>query len=216
MAHSSLVVGLTGGIGTGKSVVANLFASLGVSIIDTDVIAHELTRPAGLAMPAILKEFGADYADQDGALNRAAMRSLVFNNPKAKETLEGILHPMINSTALEKLNQARGPYSILVVPLLIEFIDRYKLVIDRVVVVDCEEEIQLNRVVARGLDEKTAKSIVSSQVSRAKRLAFANDVIDNNADIAALTLQVLKLHRYYSQLMQGNPAEHARKKLDVD
>jgi dephospho-CoA kinase len=206
LAHRSLVVGLTGGIGTGKSAVANLFLSLGVSIIDTDIIAHELTRADGMAMPAILKEFGTDYVDQDGALDRAAMRSLVFNNPKAKETLEGILHPMINSTALSKLNHTSGVYSILVVPLLIEFIDRYKSVIDRIVVVDCEEAIQLNRVVNRGLDEKTAKSIMLSQVSRAKRLAFANDVIDNNGDVATLTQQVLKLHQYYSQLTQENPA----------
>lgn len=192
-----LVIGLTGGIGTGKSAVANIFASFGASIIDTDEIAHSLTRSEGIAIPALVREFGPEYMDSTGALNRVKMRNLVFSDRHAKEILEGILHPMINAVAMKKLEQATGVYALLVVPLLIEFYERYKDIIDRVLVVDCDEDKQLQRVIHRGLDEKNAKAIIASQVSRAKRLAFASDVIDNNGDIQSLTTQVSKLHEYY-------------------
>ena len=194
-----LVIGLTGGIGSGKSTVAAMFTEFGIALVDTDAIAHELTQPNGVVMPAIVNAFGKGYVDSHGGLDRTAMRTLVFGNPVAKRKLEEILHPLIRTIADERLTQILAPYSILVVPLLVESGSYYGRV-DRVLVVECNEETQLARVMARGLSENMASTIISSQASRQERLAVANDVIDNSHDQLTLRSQVNALHQNYLAL----------------
>ncbi len=195
------VVGLTGGIGSGKSLVANMFADRGASIVDTDQIAHSLTTPNGAAMPAILAEFGAQMADSHGAMDRAKMRELVFREPAAKRRLEAILHPMIRDATLAAAADASGPYVMLAIPLLVES-GSWKQRVNRVLVVDCPEEVQVARVMARnGLAEDQVRAIMAAQVPRAVRLAAADDVIDNGGRIESLTPQVDRLHDFYQQYL---------------
>lgn len=193
------VVGLTGGIGSGKSAVADLFAECGILVVDTDAIAHALTAPGGAAMPAIRAEFGAAVAAADGALDRAAMRAIVFADPAARQRLEAILHPMIRreSERLLAADAARSPYAILMVPLLIEA-GGYRERVDRVAVVDCAEATQIARVMGRnGLAREEVQRILAAQATRAERLAAADDVIDNDGDLAALRPQIERLHVNY-------------------
>jgi len=195
----SYVVGLTGGIGSGKSAVANLFSANGVAVIDTDAIAHALTAPGGAAMAAVGAEFGASVVGADGALDRAAMRAMVFADPEARRRLEAILHPMIRRETERQLKaQAAGSaYAILVVPLLIESGD-YRKRVDRIAVVDCAEAQQIARVMSRnGLARDQIEAILAAQASRAERLAAADDVVDNDGDPAALPPQIERLHRQY-------------------
>jgi len=195
------VVGLTGGIGSGKSLIANMFADRGASIVDTDQIAHALTGPNGAAMPDILAEFGAQMADSHGAMDRAKMRELVFREPAAKRRLEAILHPMIRDATLAAAADASGDYVMLAIPLLVES-GTWKQRVNRVLVIDCPEEIQVARVMARnGLAEDQVRAIIASQVPRAVRLAAADDVIDNGGRIEALTPQVDRLHGFYQQYL---------------
>ncbi|MGE5384710.1 MAG: dephospho-CoA kinase [Betaproteobacteria bacterium] len=194
---STYVVGLTGGIGSGKTTVTDLFASHGVAIVDTDLIAHQLTGPAGAAMPAIVAEFGTTVAQPDGALDRPAMRSLVFADPRARERLEGILHPMIIAVALAEIAAAGTSYVVVAVPLLIEG-GRWRERCDRVLVVDCDEKTQIARVMARSkLTEAEVRNILAAQVDRLTRLAAADDVIDNNGDRENLVGHVAALHQRY-------------------
>lgn len=193
-----LVLGLTGGIGSGKSAVAEEFAKLGAAIVDTDVIAHELTSPTGLAVPEIRRIFGDKAIGPDGAMDRQRMRERVFADPSAKRTLEGILHPMIRAESARRIAAAEGAYVVHVVPLLVESGD-YRGRVERVLVVDCPEEVQLARVRARGLSEAEARAILAAQASRAERLAAADDVIDNGGDRDALRKQVADLHQKYLQ-----------------
>ena len=196
----SYVVGLTGGIGSGKSAVGDLFAARGIAVIDTDAIAHELTASGGQAMPAIRAEFGDSVATADGALDRAAMRSLVFAEPAARKRLEGILHPLIRAESERRLALATSPYAILMVPLLVES-GSYRERVDRVLVVDCREETQIARVMARnGLPHEEVERILSAQASRVQRLSVANDVIANDGTLDALAGQVEILHRSYMTL----------------
>jgi dephospho-CoA kinase len=195
------VVGLTGGIGSGKSLVANMFADRGASIVDTDQIAHSLTAPGGAAMPDILAEFGAQMADSRGAMDRARMRELVFREPAAKRRLEAILHPMIRDATLAAAADATGSYVILAIPLLVES-GAWKQRVNRVLVIDCPEEVQVARVMARnGLAEDQVRAIMATQVPRLERLAAADDVIDNGGPIQALTPQVDRLHGFYQQYL---------------
>lgn len=195
----SLVVGLTGGIGSGKSLAAEAFASLGASVVDTDVIAHELTGTGGAALPEIERLFGKAMIGASGAMDRAKMRERVFADPAAKRALEGVLHPMIRAESEQRIAAATGPYVIYVVPLLIESGD-YRQRVDRVLVVDCPEAVQVSRVRARsGLSEAEVRAIIASQAARAERLAAADDVIDNSGPPDALRQQVSALHRKYEQ-----------------
>ncbi|MES2756409.1 MAG: dephospho-CoA kinase [Pseudomonadota bacterium] len=196
--HAPLLqIGLTGGIGCGKTTVANMFAALGASIVDTDLIAHSMTVAGGPAMAAIGAAFGDRYVTADGALDRAAMRALVFSDPGAKLRLEAILHPLIRAAAEAEAQAATGAYVIFVVPLLIESGNWHGRVA-RVLAIDCAEATQIARVMARnGLQEAQVKAIMAAQVSRQQRLAAADDVIVNDDGIAALAPQVEALHQVY-------------------
>ncbi len=197
---SDFVVGLTGGIGSGKSTVADLFVALGAGLVDTDAIAHELTRPQGGAMPALLAAFGSEIADAQGALDRAAMRRRVFADPAARGRLERILHPMIRQLSAERVRAARAPYVILAVPLLVES-GNYRQRCDRIVVVDCPEEVQIERVMARsGLVESEVRAIMRAQASRQERLAVADDIVLNADGVAELDSQLTNLHQKYLRL----------------
>ncbi len=195
-------VGLTGGIGCGKSVVSDLFAARGASIVDTDRIAHELTGTNGAAMPALLAEFGANCAGADGAMDRAWMRALVFAEPAAKTRLEALLHPLIRAAALAGADEATGSYVIFAVPLLIES-GNWRERVARVLVIDCPESLQIARVMARnGFTAAQVEAIMATQVSRQARLAQADDVIDNSGDIAQLAPQIDRLHALYLDLAE--------------
>jgi len=194
-----LVIGVTGGIGSGKSTVAELFAARGATVVDTDAIAHELTGPNGAAIDAIRAEFGDGVIRADGALDRDAMRERAFEDPAARRRLEAILHPMIRAESRRRLEAAEGPYALLVVPLLVESGDRAGGV-DRILVVDCPVEVQVERVMRRsGLTRDRVATILAAQASRAQRLAAADDVIDNGGSPDALDAQVEALHRRYAQ-----------------
>jgi len=206
----SYVVGLTGGIGSGKSVAADHFAHLGAAIIDTDAIAHALTAAHGAALPALTEAFGADILAPDGALDRPAMRRRIFADPGARARLEDILHPMIRAEAfarIRRLATADFPYAVLVVPLLAET-GAYGDAVDRVVVVDCPEETQIARVMARnGLSRAEARAILDAQAPRAARLAIAADILENTAGRAALRARVAALHARYLELARKKARE---------
>lgn len=201
-------VGLTGGIASGKSSAATLFEELGAAVVDTDAIAHELTQPGTPAMAAIREAFGATYLAADGSLERAKMRQLVFSDPAAKAKLEAILHPLIREHARARIIAAQQPYVIVVVPLLVET-DAYRDLIERILVVDCREELQIARAMQRSqLKESEVRAILAAQLPRTERLGRADDVIDNNGDLAALRQQIQKLHAKYLAFAQA--AAHAR------
>ena len=196
----ALVVGLTGGIGSGKSAAADEFARLGASVVDTDAISHELTGPRGAAIAELNRQFGSAFIDASGAMNRKRMRDLVFSDPEEKQRLEALLHPMIRAESARRIAAAKGPYAVHVVPLLIESAG-YRERVGRVLVVDCPEAIQITRVRQRsGLPEEEIRRIIASQVQREKRLAAADDVIDNSGPVSALQQQVRKLHETYLKL----------------
>ena len=196
----TFIVGLTGGIGSGKSAAATLFEELGAAVVDTDAIAHELTVPDGAAIGPIRSVFGDEVIATNGALDRTAMRRLAFADAQAKARLEAILHPMIRAEADRRSAAARAPYVVLVVPLLVESGSNSSRV-QRVAVVDCPEEIQVARVMSRsGLSAEEARAIMAAQVGRERRLAAADDVIDNGGDWAALRPQVEVLHRQYLEM----------------
>lgn len=193
-------VGLTGGIGSGKSYVAHMFAARGASIIDTDLLAHQLTAPEGKAIPEIVRQFGREFITAEGAMDRPKMREHAFANIAAKKTLEAILHPLIREGAEHALQQATGSYPIFVVPLLVES-GTWKERVSRVLVVDCPEELQVRRVMQRNrFSEQEVRSIMSLQASRTARLDAADDVITNESDLAALEPQVDRLHALYLSL----------------
>ena len=194
------VIGLTGGIGSGKSAVAEEFARLGICVVDADAIAHALTAPGGTAMPLLQQAFGTEVVRADGALDREVMRARVFSDPVARERLNTLLHPLIAEEALRELAAARSPYVVLMVPLLFES-GRFAGLCQRVLVVDCPEQVQIERVRQRsGLAAEQVVAIMAAQLSRADRLARADDVIDNSGARDSLPAQVAGLHRSYLQL----------------
>ena len=197
------VVGLTGGIGSGKSAAADEFAALGASVVDTDAIARELTDKGGAALAHIERRFGAAFLDASGAMNRKKMRDHVFADAAAKQALENLLHPLIREESARRIAAASGPYVVHVVPLLLES-PGYRDRVDRVLVVDASEQAQLARVRARsGLSADEVRAIMRTQVSRDERLAGADDVIDNSGSLEALRKQVGALHQKYLQFARA-------------
>ena len=195
-----LVVGLTGGIGSGKSAAADAFGKLGATVVDTDAIAHELTGPGGAAIAQLRRLFGDGMVDAAGAMDRKRMRELVFADAEIKRRLEALLHPMIRAESERRIAAAPGPYVVHVVPLLVES-PGYRERVGRVLVVDCPEALQISRVRQRsGLPEEQVRSIIASQIQRERRLAAADDVIDNSGSIAAMQQQVRRLHEKYLAL----------------
>jgi len=194
------VIGLTGGIGSGKSAAADEFARLGATIVDSDAIAHELTGPGGAAVVEVARQFGKAFVDATGAMDRKRMRDLVFADAEEKQRLEALLHPMIRAESERRIACAAGPYVIYVVPLLVES-SGHRERVARVLVVDCPEALQIARVRQRSmLPEAQIKRIIASQIKRERRLAAADDVIDNSGDLAALHRQVRTLHEKYLAL----------------
>ncbi len=195
----AFAVGLTGGIGSGKSTVARLFASQGAGIVDTDEISHKFTAPAQPAVAQIARKFGPQFVSIDGRLDRAKLRNLVFSNPSARSDLEAILHPLIRQETIGLLEASTTPYVILVVPLLVESgVESYRSIANRILVVDCEPETQISRVMERsGLSRAEVLAIVASQATRAQRLHEADDVIHNDNGIDSLPSQVTALHLRY-------------------
>lgn len=200
----SVVVGLTGGIGSGKTTVAKLFAELGAAVVDTDMIAHELTSARGAAIPAITGAFGNAVLRKDGSLDRTAMRRLCFSDPAARKRLEAILHPLIRAESVVRCRCAGpAPYTLLVVPLLIES-GAYREHVGRILVVDCDEAQQIARVMARSaLTGEEVREIMAAQASRAERLAVADDVLSNTGALAELQAGVLALHQRYLELARN-------------
>jgi len=198
-----LLVGLTGGIGSGKTTVSDLLTQLGAGVIDTDLIAHQITGPGGSAIPLIQKEFGPDYIDASGALNRAKMRTLVFENPKFRGLLEQITHPLIQQKTIQQaleLAKNGAPYLVFVVPLLIES-RTWQNLIDYLIAVDCPVETQIERVMHRNnLSRADVWKIIKAQVSRHDRNAQANTVIENTGDLDSLKIQVEDLNEKFLQI----------------
>lgn len=193
-------VGLTGGIGSGKSTVAECFAALGVPVIDTDVIARQLTAPGSAALDAIREAFGGTVMQRDGTLDRAALRRRVFDDAAARHQLESILHPRIRQAVEQALGTLVAPYALVVIPLLVET-GGYSDMLNRVLVVDCPEALQIERVMARnGLAQNEVKAILAVQARRPERLAAADDVIVNTASQEALRADVALFHCRYLAL----------------
>ncbi len=202
-----LVIGVTGGIGSGKSAVTRRFAALGVDVIDADVVAREVVEPGTPALDAIREHFGEGVM-QGEQLDRAALRQRIFSDPDAKLWLEALLHPLIGEELLRQLAAARSPYAILVSPLLVE--SGQHVLCQRVLVVDVPESVQLQRTMQRDTNDAVqVRRIMASQASREQRLARADDVIDNSGEEAALDGQVQRLHRRYLDLARGRSASAA-------
>jgi len=201
----ALFVGLTGGIGSGKTAVSDQLARLGAGIVDTDLIAHQITTSKGIAIPFIQKEFGAEFIDLSGALDRAKMRKLVFADTNARKALEAITHPLIREETIRQAKQLivdKAPYLVFVVPLLIES-GIWLTLLDYLVVVDCPEEVQIERVMHRSnLSRNEIEGIIEAQASRQERIAHANVVIENQGALSSLQAEVLKLHQKILQIQK--------------
>ncbi len=206
-------VGLTGGIGSGKSLVAGLLATAGAAVIDADALAHQVTAPGGAAIDAIAARFGWGVLAADGALDRPAMRSLAFSDVHAKRDLEAIVHPLVRQLSLEQAaaaSAAGAPYVVFAVPLLVESGDWQRRV-DRVLVVDCPEAEQLRRVERRsGLPASQIESIIEQQASRPARLEAAQDVLFNGGGLDLVPVRVARLHAAYLALAGARPMQSAR------
>ena len=203
------LIGLTGGIGSGKTAVSELLAQLGAGVIDTDQIAHQITASGGSAIPLIQKHFGAEYIDESGALDRSKMRSLVFQDLESKKALEAITHPLIKQETIRQaqlLAQANFPYLVFVVPLLVES-GSWKGQIDHLVVVDCPEAIQIERVMQRSNLSKTeVEAIIKAQATRKERLALADTVIENQGKLTDLQSAVRQLHQKILEIQKNKPS----------
>lgn len=195
-------IGLTGGIASGKTTVSDMFAALGVPVIDTDLVARDLVRPGMPALEEIRERFGDEVLRQDGSLDRTALRKLVFENEANRKALEAILHPRIRQETMARSNADGGPYQIIVVPLLVE--SPLKSSMDRIIVVDCDPQTQLKRLLSRDKESiEQARRMIASQANREERLAIASDVIINDGDIDETRQQVEKLHRSFLQLAKS-------------
>lgn len=196
---SDFVVGISGGIGSGKTTVTDLFAKFTIQVIDADVIAREVVEPGTPALKAIVEKFGQAVLGGSGRLDRAKLRTLVFNNTEVKSWLNQLLHPAIRQQMLLQTQQAKSAYCLLSVPLLVE--SKLHQQVDRVVIVDVHEQTQLQRTLLRDkTNEQQIRAIMDSQASRAQRLAVADDIIDNNGGADDLAKKVTQLHKHYLQL----------------
>lgn len=201
----TMIIGMTGGIACGKTAATDVFRKLGVPVIDADEISRELTGPGGKALPEVAVAFGADMIDAQG-MKRDLMREIIFSDPHAKEKLESILHPMIKREIFEQLKAIKAPYVILSVPLLLET-GRWADAVKRVLVVDVSEDEQINRLVyERHMSEEQARAIIDSQISRDKRMASADDLIDNSGTLEELEEKVKGLHKFYLKMAEGELA----------
>jgi dephospho-CoA kinase len=201
-------VGLTGGVASGKSLVAGMFVKLGAELVDTDQIAREIVAPGEPGLAAVRDAFGAGIVDARGELDRVALRKLVFADPAKRDTLERLLHPLIRARTLERIAAATGPYTIVAVPLLVE--TDFGRHVDRVAVVDCPESLQLERLMRRdGLPRAEALAMIAAQTDRKSRLRAAHDVIDNGGDREVTRRQVAQLHQIYLGLAQRASATAA-------
>lgn len=194
-----LRIGLTGGIGSGKSTVADLFAARGVTVIDADRIVHELSAPGGAGHAAIVSGFGPAFLDPQGAIDRIKLRQYVFDHPAERRRLESLLHPLVRTEMRAQSERARGPYVLLVIPLLFE--SGQQDLVDRVLVVDVDEAIQVERVQARsGLHIDEIRKILAAQIAPGTRRAQAHEIIENNRDMDHLKREVARLHEHYLSL----------------
>lgn len=195
-----LTIGLTGGIGCGKSSVARIFSALGAAVIDTDKIAHRLTAKGTPALAAIIEQFGSGYQLPDGNLDRARLRKRVFSDHATKEKLEALLHPLIKQQVVSEMAEAQGPYLVLVIPLFFET-GAYRDLVDRVLVVDCDENQQISRTMSRSqLSAADVRTIMAHQTPRAERIKQADDILSNRGDHADLEEHVKELHQRYLAL----------------
>lgn len=197
------VVALTGGIGSGKSTVSDYFATLGVPIIDTDVIARQLVVINYPCYDAIVQKFGSSILDDKHSIDRKRLREIIFHNADAKKWLENLLHPQIKQVLSEQISNISYFYCLIVVPLLVENFEHYKNFIDRVLLVDSQEEDQINRTMARDHSSlATVKNIIATQASREARIAIADDILLNNKELTLLKQKVDLLHQKYLQKAQ--------------
>ncbi len=196
-----MIVGLTGGIGSGKSAAADLFAAQGIELVDTDLLAREVVEPGSTALAEIAGHFGKEILDASGALDRARLRAIIFADPKQKAWLERLLHPAINTLMLSRLSACTGPYCLLVSPLLLE--TEQANAVDRILVIDVSRETQLMRTLQRdGSSRETVEAIIDSQISRSERLKRADDIISNESDLEALAIAVLAQHHAYCAMAE--------------
>lgn len=204
-----LKIGLTGGIASGKSTVAEIFASLGAALVDTDVVAREVVRHGSPALAAIRRHFGADFITADGELDRRKMRQAVFADPDRRKELEAILHPLIRERTLAAVARVEAPYVVIAVPLLVE--TRFDELVDRVLVVDCPQALQLGRLMQRDdVDAEQARATLEAQVDRDARLRVADDVIDNGGNLDSTRQQVEALHARYLELGRDCSGQRGR------
>ncbi|MBA6264173.1 MAG: dephospho-CoA kinase [Colwellia sp.] len=195
-----IVIGLTGGIGSGKTTIANFFRDLGVDIVDADIAARTVVEPGSIALAKISQHFGLQFIQPDGTLNRSLLRSQIFSNEQDKHWLNNLLHPLIRQTMLEEIQQSQSPYCLLVAPLLIE--NNLQSLVARILVIDIKESEQVKRAASRdpsSIDE--IKRIMASQISREKRLTYADDIINNSqSDLSIIKNDVIKLDLKYRNL----------------
>ncbi len=203
---SGYVVGLTGGIGSGKTTVANLFHDLGVQSVDADLVAREVVMPGEPALASIVQHFGADILQHDGQLDRAALRARIFANKAEKQWLNQLLHPLIRQRMLQQLEACTSDYALLIAPLLLE--NNLQIYADRVLVVDVPEELQLSRTMQRDqVPAEQVQNILNSQISRPERLRLADDVVLNTVPVFALQSQIQQLHSRYQQFAKEKLAK---------
>lgn len=200
-----LRVGLTGGVGSGKSTVSELFARHGVNIIDADQIVREMVARGGPAYAEVVQAFGPQVLNADREIDRPRLRSLIFEHPDKRRRLEGILHPRVRVEIQTRTRNSPGPYCIIVIPLLIEA--NMQDLVDRILVVDAHEDLQISRVAMRGWNKRQIEQALATQTDRAERRRQAHDVIENNGDLAQLTRKVEELHRSYLSLAAQKPTK---------
>ena len=201
-----LKVGLTGGIASGKSLVEREFAALGVPVVDADVLSRELTAPGAAGLEVLVASLGSDILSADGGLDRARLRQRLFADPELRLRVERLLHPLVLQGLKARLEAARGPYAVAVIPLLVE-VPAARVLVDRVLLVDCSESLQLSRLMSRDrMDESSARSIMAAQATRAEHLRAADDILLNEGDTGTLREYVARLHEFYLELaVQGAP-----------